>query len=120
MNHRKQADYSLSYDRLGNTRRNHWATTWTSGSTRWAKRITNRQERAAGKIKCTLGYEDRLDELDQEYEDSLDWHDDEEMELPDWWYSPFNDPIDIDDEPFERDTNVDQFDDDYFYDPFDY
>jgi len=58
---RKEAKYKLSYDRHGNTHMNCWNTTWTTHSTRWAKRITNGQQQAANKLY--IAYE--LEMLDE-------------------------------------------------------
>lgn len=82
---RKEANYDLVVDRHGNTRRNGWATTWTTGSTRWAKRTTNRQQRWANKL--VIAYELYEDEQWQEelWEIQCGWEDDD-IDLPDWWY----------------------------------
>jgi len=110
---------NLNTDRHGNSKRDGWTLDWT-GSRFIFRRYVNRQQRQANKIKCRLGYEDHLDDLEQTYLDQFDWYDDEDMDLPDWWHDPFDDPIDFEnDEPFERDTNIDQFDCGDFYDPFD-
>ena len=103
---RKEADYSISYDRHGNTKRNHWATTWTTGSTRWCKRLTNRQHRIAASLQIAHElemYEEELQALwedqwyDDDYDDSYfdDWGDNcyeyPEPE-PEPEYEPFDDP----------------------------
>ncbi len=105
---RKEAFTAVSYDQQGNTKRETWPTTWTTGSTRWAKRLTNRQYRCAHKLQIQH-------ELyqDAEWQDELwgqesgwevdDWYYDD---LPDWWYGmdePEEDPYEPDYDPYYYD-----------------
>lgn len=106
---RKQANYDLNYDRQGNTRMNHWATTWTTGSTRWAKRTTNRQQRAANKLCIAYElYEDEewqielweqqigFDDIEEAeaWEDYLDREYDREFCKEDYFDEPEEDQYD--------------------------
>lgn len=109
---RKEANYDLNYDRQGNTRMNHWATTWTTGSTRWAKRTTNRQQRAANKLCIAYElYEDEQWQIEL-WEQQIGYED--ELELPDWWYGIEDDYEYPEPEP-EPD---DWYDDPYWFDDY--
>ena len=57
---RKMADYSINFDWQGNTARNGWELTWTTGSTKSVKRTTHKQHRRAAKL--VISYELYLNE----------------------------------------------------------
>ena len=101
-NSRKHTRYDLNYDWQGNTRTNRWATTWTTGSTRWAKRTTNRQQRKANKL-C-IAYELYEDEQWQEelWEQQVGWEYIESAKL----YDEYLDSL-MDEEFYEPDHEYD-------------
>jgi len=92
-------------------------------SSRWRSRRRKNHHtyiRTHGKKLILEGYQDWLDELDQEYEDTLDWCDIEPMDLPDWWYDPTDDYEYLDDpepelEEMDHDLSYNSWDSPYDY-----
>lgn len=109
-NSRKHTRYDLNYDWQGNTRTNHWASTWTTGSTRWAKRTTNRQQRTANKL-C-IAYELGMHEEDQLIED---WWPDDIDEMYEDWLNEIAEGHDWDYDDIPDVYEDSMYDDPYYY-----
>lgn len=110
---RKEADYKINIDRQGNTRRNGWCTTWTTGSTSWFKRHTAKQHRRAHKLQIAHElYQD--DEWQQElHEQAYGWDDSDydDSYFDDWGDACYEYPEPEPEPDYEYDYG--------WYDPYD-